>query len=209
MSTLLSRSTLSIAALFCLALTSCGGGGHEVSQWKRPGSASTGKSLQPVAVFAAIPSAALRKEYEDAIVSALAARGISAKPTYPAVALAQVKADRDAAIAKIAPAGSVLAVRTATALSMKAFTISPSNDGSPLKPWQNWFDFFSAQSAFTEGPVDVRSTPEIGIHAALYEYPSGRLDWSATAVRPTAGIPSPSTSAQKLASLLASTGLVK
>lgn len=191
--------------LLCLGACSTG---ESVKQWKRPGTVGPA-AQQPVAVVVAAQVPSAREAYENAIVSELRKRGVAAETTFGKISLSGAGRDRAGSAAKLAPAKSILVVRPATALSMNAYTISPTNDGSALAPWENWFEFFTAKEAFVSGPVDPNSTKEIGIHAVLFASPSGRLEWTATTVRPAAKAgANAETAACSLVALMASAGLL-
>lgn len=140
-----------------------------------------------MAVLVAAYGPEARADFENAIASALRARGIAASTTYTTISINQAARDKAAALKEIGSVDAVLVVRPADRLSMSAFTISPGNSGESLQPWQNWFDYFSAKGAFAGSPAGMGGMNEIGIHAALYEAPSGRLLWSATTVQRVSG----------------------
>jgi hypothetical protein len=151
-----------------------------VKEWRKPG--FYGAPRQSLAVMVATYRPAMRVQYENALCAELRARGVLAKPTYGSIPLEVAFGNREAAVQRISGVDGVLVVRPADPLSMNAFTVSPSNSGTTLKPWQNWFDFFTADKALSAPPTAAGAKSQIGIHAALFEYPTGQLLWSATAV---------------------------
>ena len=167
---------------------------EKTSQWRRPNDFSGPR--KSVAVVVAAYQPAVRAEMETAIVAALKNRGVAARTTYQTASLSALSQDRAASAARLG-GDSVLVLRLADPLSLRAITIQPGNSGEALQPWQNWFEFFTAKGAFSAGPVAMNSSGDMGIHAALFESPSGRLLWSATAVRkvPAGGLQSQSAAA--------------
>lgn len=180
---------------------------NPVKEWRKPG--YYGAPRQSLAVMVAAYRPAMREQYENAICAALRAHGLQAKPTYSSIPLELAFGDRAAAIQRISGVDGVLVVRPADALSMKAFTVSPSNTGSTLQPWQNWFDFFTADKAFSAPPTAAGAKNQIGIHSALFEFPTGQLLWSATAVTQLDGSASESRQiAQNIAKRLQAAALI-
>ncbi|GAT32156.1 hypothetical protein TSACC_2553 [Terrimicrobium sacchariphilum] len=177
---------LSLPALFAALLlgtifTSCQSSPEASANiWRRPDYFGGPKKSVAVAVLAY--HADVRKEVEDALVARLRQQGVNARATYPVVDTQTIVSNKPAAIERARALGvkAVLAVRMVDRETLKVVQISPGNNGKTLAPWQNWFEFFSAPSAFVTNPENVQVGNVIGAQATFYESPSGTLLWSAT-----------------------------
>lgn len=150
--------------------------------WRKPGYYGGPKKSVAVAVLAHRDD--VREEYEKAIAAELAKSGVAAQTTFGKMPTETILANKPVAIEWIKHTGvqAVLVARLADPKTLEAVQISPTNSGNAMKPWQNWFDFFTAQSAFAVNPADIAEGGKIGIQAVMYESPSGTLLWSGTLV---------------------------
>lgn len=168
--------------------------------WRKPG--YFGGPKKSVAVVVLVHRDDVRKEYEKAIAAELEKSGVAAQTTFGRMPTGTILADKPAAIESIKHTGvqAVLVARLADPKTLETVQISPTNSGNAMQPWQNWFDFFTAPSAFAVNPATMAQSGKTGIQAVLYESPSGTLLWSGTLVT-KAG--TPDLSEERFASTLA------
>ncbi len=160
----------------------CGCQSPGTSTWRKPGYFGAPKKSMSVVVLAYRPE--MREQFEKAIASELRKSGVDAKTSYQSMSTQSIVANKPAALETLKHTNveSVLVARLADPKTLESVSISPANSGATMQPWQNWFDYFTAPSAFAVGPASLAAGGKIGIQAVLYESPSGTLLWSATRV---------------------------
>ncbi|MFZ4775834.1 MAG: hypothetical protein ACOYM3_10740 [Terrimicrobiaceae bacterium] len=168
--------------LFACLLTLCGCQSSGTSTWRKPGYFGAPKTSMSVVVLAYRPE--MREQFENAIAAELRKSGVDAKTSYQTISTQSLLANKPAALDSLKHTNveSVFVARLADPKTLESVSISPANSGATMQPWQNWFDYFTAPSAFAVGPASMAAGGKIGIQAVLYESPSGTLLWSATRV---------------------------
>jgi len=165
-------------------LAGCETGGEFRNVWQEPDYA--GDSMKTIGIVALSQTPTSRRFVEETFANALRIHGVHPVTTYGYLPVEQISGGEPAAVQKIRGLGvdAVLSVRLADPETLKTVSVSPQNGGEGVDSWQNWYDFFGVEGAFSTGPDQVRVGNEIGLQAALHDVPDGRLLWSGT-VLPT------------------------
>lgn len=150
------------------------------SVWRRPEYYGAPKKSVAVAVLAYRKETRMR--LEEALVADLRQRGVNARVTYPLIDTQTLVSNKAAAIERAKATGveAILAVRMVDLETLKIYQFPASNTGTGLPPWQNWFDFFQAKSAYATNPSMAEPGNAIGVMATFYENPTGVFLWSYT-----------------------------
>jgi hypothetical protein len=148
--------------------------------WKSPD--HKGGLVQKVALLAVVNDGLVRGGFENRFANQLATQGQAALTTYKTLGLQEIKADKEAAAARLRQAGadSILIVRlvdtttrfTEVRESRQAFV--PVTTGSYHDGWHDWYSL-----AFTDLSV-VRGSArqELFLDTSLFDLTTGKRIWS-------------------------------
>jgi hypothetical protein len=150
--------------------------------WKSP--SYQGGPVQKLAVIGVDERGLVRIGFENRFVRDFRARGQQATPTYELMTLGEIKADKEAAAAKLREAGvdSVLIVRLADSAtynrSVRATSERYAATVTGVDSSYGWYDYYSVafQDMSTVWSSDQKT---VYLDSSLYDLNSGKRIWSA------------------------------
>lgn len=172
---------ISLLSVAVLAAVLCGCAGTSLKQtWKAPD--YQGGPVQKIAVLTVDERELYRTALENSFVNELRARGQAAVITYDRLKLAEVKADKAAAIARLQAAGAdtVLIIRFADQVTSDlSVRLSPGNATPAASDFStfDWHDYYMASpSSMDTVWDDLRQ--EIYLQSSLHDLQTGKRIWS-------------------------------
>ena len=176
-------STCLLTTLTCIILMLTGCASTSMKEtWKSPAH-STGP-VQKVAVIAVDERGLARIGFENRFVRDLRAVGQEALVTHELMTLLDIKADKEAAAAKLREAGadSVLIVRladlTTYSRSVRATSERYVGTVTGIDSYYGWYDYFSV-AYMDMGTVWSTDKKTVYLDTSLYDLKSGKRIWSA------------------------------
>jgi len=173
-----SSARLIAAALAAAALASCAASTQLTSSWSDP--AAAGRSYKKIVVVGVTNKAPIRREYEDAFSRELAARGVTATPSYN-FGGAEGKLDKDAAMAKLQEVGAdaVLVTRLVDQETVNTYyPPSYSSVAAPSPYYGGWYGYYSMGYSYMTSPGYVEENKVYRIETNLYDIQGDKLIWS-------------------------------
>jgi hypothetical protein len=166
-----------LMATFAVLLCSCSATSLK-STWKSPD--YHGGPVRKVAVLAMDQGSGYRPMFEGQVVAQLEQRGQAAFKTLDLLTVPEIKADKQAAAAKLRAAGadSVLIVRLVDSVDQSS--LAPSTRSSTTVTTESgstgWFEYFTSYSS---GPGMEKSlTLNVFLETSLYDLQSEKKLWS-------------------------------
>src|SRR5262245_4075812 len=166
------------AALAAAALASCAASTQLTSSWADP--AAAGRSYKKIVVVGVTNKAPIRREYEDAFSRELAARGVTATPSYN-FGGPDNKLDKDAAIAKLQEIGADAVLVTRLVDKEQYQTYYPpsySTVAAPSPYYGGWYGYYSMGYSYMTSPGYVEENQVYRIETILYDVNGDKLIWS-------------------------------
>jgi len=168
------------AAMAALLLGGCASTSLKET-WKSPNIQEA--PAQKIAVIGVDERGLVRIGFENRFVRDLKARGQAATPTYDMMTLGEIKADKEAAAARLRAAGvdSVLIVRLADLAtynrSVRAGSERYVSTVTGMDDYWGWYDYYTV--AFTDmSTVWSSDTKTVYLDSSLYDLKSTRRIWS-------------------------------
>jgi hypothetical protein len=176
------KTQLKLLALAGFGLWLCGCASTDIKKsWKSP--AYQAGQAQKIAVIAVDDRGLVRQGFENRFVADLRERGFGAITTFNLLGLPEIKADREAAAAKVREAGadSVLVVRLVDQTTYNhEVQATPALYVPTITGFDNygWYDCYSV--AFVSmGVVWGSSEQKIYLDTSLFDLKTGKRLWSA------------------------------
>jgi hypothetical protein len=177
------NSNIRLLAVAALALCFGGCAASSVKQtWKSP--AHQGGPVGKIAVVAVDERSLVRQGFENRFVRDFRAQGQEAAVTHDLLGLPEIKADKEAAAARLRSAGadSVLIVRLVDQNTynhqVRATSSKYAENVTDIESYYGWYDYYTV--AFTDMTTIWSSTKlEILLDTSLYDLKSEKRLWSA------------------------------
>jgi len=176
------KKPFNFIALAALAVGLCGCASTSIKQsWKSP--AFQGGPLQKVSVLAVEDRGDIRQALENRLVIAMRGHGQDAIATHSLLALSAIKADREAAAARLREAGAeaVLVVRL---VDLTTYTHELQATPAMYVPIATGYDTFGWYDYCTVAFVNMgvvwgSTTQEVYLDSSLFDLKTGKRIWSA------------------------------
>jgi hypothetical protein len=168
---------IGIAVLAMAALTSCTAGTQLTSSWAEPTAA--GKTYQKYVVVGATDRAPTRHRYEDAFVTALHQRGLTAVASYSVAGDGRL--DKDAAAAKLQEIGAdaVIVTRLVDQESYQEYyPPTYSTVAAPSAYYGGWYGYYSLGYSYQTSPGYTVENKVFRIETNVYDVKNEKLLWS-------------------------------
>lgn len=171
-------------ALLLAAAAGCARPNQLTSTWRDP--AIEPGALRRLMVVAVGRTSRERRLYEDAVVTALRARGIDALPSYPEVGDERVDSARvDTAMHRMGCDGIVVSrvvdrqtVQRYYPPAAAGYGLGHGYYGLPRAYHGGWWPYYSLGYAYAASPGYTVSNQRVSVESNLYQQRDGRLVWS-------------------------------
>jgi len=165
------------AVIALAAMTSCAPATQLTQSWAEPTAA--GKTYQKIVVVGATERAPTRHRFEDAFVTALKMRGVTAIPSYSVAGDGRL--DKEAAAAKLQEVGAdaVIVTRLVDQESYQEYyPPTYSTVAAPSAYYGGWYGYYSLGYTYETSPGYTVQNKVFRVETNLYDVKNDKLLWS-------------------------------